>query len=72
MQKLILTSGTVFLFVFLVATLFLVGVFALRDARMSEKFDVVRWERTTVANKWLYELGSVFRDDLDEDESILR
>tara|TARA_Y100000588_G_scaffold385316_1_gene478367 strand:- start:3784 stop:4917 length:1134 start_codon:yes stop_codon:yes gene_type:complete len=72
MQKLILTSSTVFLFVFLVATLFLVGVFALRDARMSEKFDVVRWERTTVANKWLYELGSVFRDDLDDDESILR
>lgn len=72
MQKLIFSSRSAFLIVFLVAVLFLVGVFALRDARTGEEFDVVRWERTTVANKWLYELGSAFRDDLDGSESIRR
>jgi hypothetical protein len=41
-----------------------------RDARSGDAFDFVRWERTSVANKWLYALGGPFRDDLDGDDAI--
>jgi len=46
------------------------GIFALRDARAGDAFDVVRWERTTLVNKWLYALGAPLRDDLSDDEAI--
>ena len=57
---------------FLGSVLFVLGVFALRDSQSGDAFDVVRWERTTLANKWLHALGSPFRDDLDADEAIRR
>ena len=57
---------------FLVALLFALGIFALRDARAGDAFDVLRWERTTLANKWLHALGAPFRDDLADDEALRR
>ena len=57
---------------FLGSLLLVLGVLALRDAQAGDTFDVVRWERTTVANKWLHALGEPFRDDLDDDEAIRR
>jgi len=57
---------------FFAALLFALGVLALRDVRMGDDFDVVRWERTTLANKWLHALGAPLRDDLDADEALRR
>lgn len=57
---------------FLVALFFALGVFAVRDAQAGDAFDVVRWERTTVVNKWLHALGAPLRDDVDDDEAIRR
>jgi hypothetical protein len=57
---------------FLGSLLLVLGILALRDAQAGDTFDVVRWERTTIANKWLHALGEPFRDDLDDDEAIRR
>jgi len=57
---------------FVGALLFTLGVFAVRDAQAGDAFDVVRWERTTVVNKWLYALGAPLRDEPDDDEAIRR
>lgn len=58
--------------VFFGAFLLGLGLFALRDAQAGDSFDVVRWERTTLANKWLHALGAPLRDELDDDEAIRR
>ena len=58
--------------VFVAALLLVLGVLALRDIRAGDQFDVVRWERTTLANKWLHALGEPFRDDFDDDEALRR
>jgi hypothetical protein len=57
---------------FVAAFLLLLGVFALRDAQAGNRFDVVRWERTTLANKWLNLAGAPFHDDLSDDEALRR
>lgn len=57
---------------FLGSVLFVLSVFALRDAQAGDAFDIVRWERTTLANKWLHALGAPLRDELDDDEAIER
>ena len=58
--------------VFAGAVAIVLGALALRDTQAGDAFDVVRWERTTLANKWLHALGAPFRDDLDDDEAIRR
>lgn len=57
---------------FVLSLLLVLGVFALRDAQAGNTFDVVRWERTTLVNKWLYALGAPLRDEPDADEAIRR
>jgi hypothetical protein len=39
------------------------ALFAVRDARGAERFDVLRWELATLPNKWLYAAGEPWRDD---------
>ena len=39
------------------------SLFALREARAGDDFDLVRWELTTVANKALFSIGGPVRDD---------
>ena len=58
--------------VFLAACLLALAALAWRDARSGDAFDFARWERTTIANKWLHLLGTPFRDDLDADDAIAR
>ncbi len=41
-----------------------------RDARAGDGFDFVRWERSSIANKWLYTIGAPLRDDPPPDEAI--
>jgi len=57
---------------FLGSLLLVLGILALRDAEAGDTFDVVRWERATIANKWLHALGKPFRDDLEDNEAIRR
>ncbi len=42
------------------------------DRRVGDRFDLVRWERDTVAGKWLYRLGAPFRDDPAADDAVAR
>jgi len=48
------------------------GLLALREERAGDGFDFVRWELTTVANKWLFALGAPLRDDPPADEALVR
>lgn len=43
-----------------------------RDRQTGEAFDLVRWERETVAGRWLGLAGSSLRDDPPVDEAIQR
>jgi hypothetical protein len=56
--------------VYLVAFSLVLALGAWRDARAGDKFDFVRWERSSLANKWLYALGAPLRDDPGADEAI--
>ena len=42
-----------------------------RDARAGDGFDFVRWERSSIANKWLYAIGAPLRDDPAAAEAIV-
>jgi hypothetical protein len=42
------------------------------DARAGDTFNFLRWERTSVTNKWLYLVGAPLRRDPDADESLAR
>ncbi|MGE3855458.1 MAG: hypothetical protein AB7G21_00725 [Dehalococcoidia bacterium] len=42
------------------------------DRLLGDRFDIVRWERDTIAGKWLYLLGEPLRDDPSPDEAIAR
>jgi hypothetical protein len=44
----------------------------LGDRLLGDRFDIVRWERDTIAGKWLYALGAPLRDDPAPDEAITR
>ncbi len=57
---------------FLGSLIFVLAVFAVRDAQAGDAFDIVRWERTTLVNKWLHALGAPLRDELDDDEALRR
>ena len=48
------------------------GLLALREQRAGDGFDFVRWELTTVANKWLFALGAPLRDDPPADGALAR
>lgn len=43
-----------------------------RDRQVAEAFDLVRWERETVAGRWLHLVGAPLRDDPAEDEAVRR
>ena len=44
----------------------------LRQRQADDGFDIVRWELTTVANKWLFALGAPLRSDPPEEEALAR
>lgn len=67
-----LASAGVIVAVFLLALLLLVAASWWRDRQMAEGFDLVRWERETVAGRWLYLAGAPLRDDPPEDEALRR
>lgn len=67
-----LVSAGVIIAVFLLALSLLVAASWWRDRQMAEGFDLVRWERETVAGRWLYLAGAPLRDDLPEDEALRR
>lgn len=48
------------------------GLFALREARAPDSFDLVRWELETVANKALFAIGSPVRADLPAEVALRR
>ncbi len=57
---------------FLVAFGGSVGALALRSTSAGDDFDFVRWEISTLPNKWLHALGAPFRSDPPADEAIQR
>ena len=58
--------------VFVAAFALALAALAWSDTRAGSAFDFARWERATVANKWLHLLGTPFRDDIDPDEALAR
>ena len=48
------------------------GLFALREQRAGDAFDIVRWEITSLSNKWLFALGAPFRDDPPVEQALAR
>jgi hypothetical protein len=48
------------------------GLLALRFEGEGQRFDFLRWEITSVPNKWLHALGAPLRDDPPADEAIAR
>jgi hypothetical protein len=58
--------------IFLAAFALALGALAWHDARSGDAFDFVRWERSTVTNKWLNLIGVPLRDDPDPDEALAR
>ncbi|MEX2229520.1 MAG: hypothetical protein WEB13_07780 [Dehalococcoidia bacterium] len=58
--------------VFVVAFLVLALALAFHDRRVGDSFDLVRWERDTIAGKWLYAIGAPLRHDPTPDEAIAR
>ncbi len=67
-----LVSAGVITAVFLLALSLIVAASWWRDRQVAEGFDLVRWERETVAGRWLYLAGVPLRDDLPEDEALRR
>lgn len=61
-----------------VAAAFLLGLLVLlaaswwRDRRVGEGFDLLRWERETVAGRWLHHAGAPLRDDPPEEDALRR
>lgn len=56
--------------VYVAAVALMLALGGWRDARAGDEFDFVRWERSSIANKWLYAIGAPFRDDPAADEAI--
>lgn len=57
---------------FVLAFLLLTLALALHDRRVGDRFDLARWERDTIAGKWLYAVGAPLRDDPAADLAIAR
>ncbi len=67
------TRGIAFVLAVALSTVLLVlGASLLGDRLLGDRFDVVRWERDTVAGKWLHLLGARWRDDPSPDDAIAR
>ncbi|MEZ4554000.1 MAG: hypothetical protein R3B59_08835 [Dehalococcoidia bacterium] len=58
--------------VFILAMLLSLAAFAVRGAGVGDRFDFLRWEVTTLPNKWLDRLGSPLRDHPDSDDAVRR
>ena len=58
--------------VFAVAFGLWLGLFALRGARAGDGFDLLRWELSAFANKWLYAIGAPARGGPSPDEALAR
>ena len=58
--------------VFVVAAIMLAVALGVRDRMLGDSFDLVRWERDTIANKWLHALGAPLRRDPSAEEAIAR
>jgi hypothetical protein len=56
----------------LVAVVLWAGLLALRFEGEGRRFDFLRWEITSIPNKWLHALGAPLRDDPPADEAIAR
>ncbi|TAK77719.1 MAG: hypothetical protein EPO16_04930 [Dehalococcoidia bacterium] len=67
-----LLPASVVVAAFLVALLALLAASWWRDRRFGEGFDIVRWERETVAGRWLFLAGAPLRNDPPEDEALRR
>ena len=48
------------------------ALFAWREARSGDSFDLLRWELATVANKTLFALGAPMRDDPSPEDAVAR
>jgi hypothetical protein len=57
--------------VFVLAVALWAGLFALRYSRSGDQFDVLRFELSTVVNKWLFALGSPLRADPSGDQAVV-
>lgn len=55
-----------------VTMLTVLGASVIGDRLLGDRFDLVRWERDTLAGKWLYALGAPLRRDASPDEAITR
>lgn len=58
--------------VFVLGLLLVLAASWWRDRQTAEAFDLVRWERETVAGRWLHLVGAPLRDDPAEDEAVRR
>ena len=58
--------------VFVLGLLLVLAASWWRDRQAAEAFDLVRWERETVAGRWLHLVGAPLRDDPAEDEAVRR
>ena len=56
----------------LAAALLVLGAVLVGERRTGDRFDLVRWERNTLAGKWLFLLGAPLRADPSPDEAIAR
>lgn len=54
------------------AVLISVASFAVRSARAGDSFDFLRWEVTTLPNKWLDALGAPVRHDPSSEDALRR
>jgi hypothetical protein len=54
----------------LLAFALLAGALAIRDARLGDRFDVMQWQRTAAANKWLWHIGAPLRNDPSPEEAL--
>lgn len=54
------------------AVLVSVASFAVRSARAGDRFDFLRWEVTTLPNKWLDALGAPVRSDPPSEDALRR
>lgn len=67
-----LLSVCVAVVAFLLGLLLVVAASWWRDRQAAEGFDLLRWERETVAGRWLHLAGAPLRDDPPADEALRR
>lgn len=63
---------TLVVMAFVVGLLLVVAASWWRDRQTGEAFDLVRWERETLAGRWLGLAGAPLRDDPTDDDAIVR